>query len=268
MAWSVNLLPDQRTAASHVGRHARLLAGPGTGKTLTLTRRVCFLVEDQRIAPTSILALTFTRAAAQELRRRIQTELGPEGLPRVSTLHSFALRQTAAQCDEDYSPTTTPPHCRRLGRAAYHPRGPKATAAFSARERGTRAFQRAVLRLAEPDCGSGGLGKAISESAVSRRLARASIHLRLRAARRACIPAQACLGAGSGIVPSMARRLIYWLTSTKISTAAILQSLKQSQTAELRSTAQATTIKASTASEKHTPRASGDSKKTTKTLNH
>jgi len=93
MAWSDNLLPDQRTAASHVGRHARLLAGPGTGKTLTLTRRVCFLVEDQGIAPANILALTFTRAAAHELRQRIQTELGPESLPRVSTLHSFALRQ-------------------------------------------------------------------------------------------------------------------------------------------------------------------------------
>jgi len=93
MAWSDNLLPDQRTAASHVGRHARLLAGPGTGKTLTLTRRVCFLVEDQGISPASILALTFTRAAAHELRQRIQTELGPESLPRVSTLHSFALRQ-------------------------------------------------------------------------------------------------------------------------------------------------------------------------------
>jgi DNA helicase-2/ATP-dependent DNA helicase PcrA len=93
MAWSDNLLPGQRTAASHVGRHARLLAGPGTGKTLTLTRRVCFLVEDQGIAPANILALTFTRAAAHELRQRIQTELGSEILPRVSTLHSFALRQ-------------------------------------------------------------------------------------------------------------------------------------------------------------------------------
>ncbi len=93
MSWSDNLLPGQRAAACHMGRHARLLAGPGTGKTLTLTRRVCFLVEEQGIAPENILALTFTRAAARELRQRIQTELGPENLPRVSTLHAFALRQ-------------------------------------------------------------------------------------------------------------------------------------------------------------------------------
>jgi DNA helicase-2/ATP-dependent DNA helicase PcrA len=93
MAWDDELLPDQRTAASHVGRHARLLAGPGTGKTLTLTRRVCYLVEVQGVAPEKILALTFTRAAAHELRQRIDGELGPDRRPLVSTLHAFALRQ-------------------------------------------------------------------------------------------------------------------------------------------------------------------------------
>src|SRR5574341_29154 len=93
MAWDDDLLPDQRAAASHVGQHARLLAGPGTGKTLTLTRRVSYLVEEQGVSPDGILALTFTRAAAHELRQRIESELGADQLPRVSTLHSFALRQ-------------------------------------------------------------------------------------------------------------------------------------------------------------------------------
>ncbi len=93
MAWDDELLADQRAAACHIGRHARLLAGPGTGKTLTLTRRVCFLVEEQGVDPGEIVALTFTRAAASELRQRISGELGEEHLPRVSTLHSFALRQ-------------------------------------------------------------------------------------------------------------------------------------------------------------------------------
>lgn len=93
MAWDDDLLPDQRAAASHVGQHARLLAGPGTGKTLTLTRRVSCLVKGQGVAPSGILALTFTRAAAHELRERIDSELDANRLPRVSTLHSFALRQ-------------------------------------------------------------------------------------------------------------------------------------------------------------------------------
>lgn len=93
MAWNDNLLPEQRTAAGHCGAHARLLAGPGTGKTLTLTRHICFLVEQKQIAPEKIIAVTFTRAAAGELRRRVEDILGVGHAPRISTLHSFALRQ-------------------------------------------------------------------------------------------------------------------------------------------------------------------------------
>ena len=93
MAWYDNLLPDQRTAAIHIGTHARLLAGPGTGKTFTLTRRICFLVTESNIPAKNILALTFTRAAARELRQRVADELGEDNSPRISTLHSFALRQ-------------------------------------------------------------------------------------------------------------------------------------------------------------------------------
>jgi len=95
MPWDDSLLDDQRTAASHIGSHARLLAGPGTGKTLTLARRATYLVSEQHIPPNQILALTFTRAAAFELRKRIAEALGSQqnDLPHVSTLHSFALRQ-------------------------------------------------------------------------------------------------------------------------------------------------------------------------------
>jgi len=93
MAWDEGLLPEQKIAGAHVGSHARLLAGPGTGKTLALTRRICFLVEERGVDPAEILALTFTRAAARELRRRVESELGEESKPRISTLHSFALRQ-------------------------------------------------------------------------------------------------------------------------------------------------------------------------------
>jgi len=93
MAWDDDLLPEQMAAAGHVGRHARLLAGPGTGKTLTLTRHVCFLVSERNVPVERILAVTFTRAAARELRQRVENELGDENCPHISTLHSFALRQ-------------------------------------------------------------------------------------------------------------------------------------------------------------------------------
>jgi len=93
MSWDDGLLPEQRTAAAHAGNHARLLAGPGTGKTLTLTRHACFLLTEMNVSPQSILAVTFTRAAARELQQRVERELGEGQCPRISTLHSFALRQ-------------------------------------------------------------------------------------------------------------------------------------------------------------------------------
>lgn len=93
MSWNEGLLNEQKAAAGHTGNHARLLAGPGTGKTLTLTRRICFLVEEKEVSPESIRAFTFTRAAARELNQRVEGELGAAKSPRVSTLHSFALHQ-------------------------------------------------------------------------------------------------------------------------------------------------------------------------------
>jgi len=93
MAWDEDLLPEQKKAVVHSGVHARLLAGPGTGKTRALTRHICFLVEEKGTPPENILVVTFTRAAARELRHRIKDELGARQCPRISTLHSFALRQ-------------------------------------------------------------------------------------------------------------------------------------------------------------------------------
>jgi len=71
------------------------VAGPGTGKTRVVTRRVGYLVEDQGIDARRILALTFSRAAAGELRQRLESMLGQQvgHRPSVYTLHAFALRQ-------------------------------------------------------------------------------------------------------------------------------------------------------------------------------
>lgn len=86
---------DQIKAIDHIGSHARLLAGPGTGKTKTLTRRVLSLILQHNAVPETILLLTFTRLAAAQLKDEIKKVLEPLGkaTPQVSTLHSFALRQ-------------------------------------------------------------------------------------------------------------------------------------------------------------------------------
>ncbi|MXZ04277.1 MAG: AAA family ATPase, partial [Rhodothermaceae bacterium] len=88
-----HLLEDQKAAATHIGSHARLLAGPGTGKTFTLTHRICNLVQENNVPLEHIYAITFTRAAAQELRQRVENMLGGNSCPHISTLHSFALKQ-------------------------------------------------------------------------------------------------------------------------------------------------------------------------------
>src|SRR5262245_53877829 len=93
-AWSDGLLEEQRIAASHEGSNARLLAGPGTGKTWTLKARVEYLVLDSKVDPERVTALTFTRAAAGELRARVDKALEGKlaARPQIMTLHSFALR--------------------------------------------------------------------------------------------------------------------------------------------------------------------------------
>jgi DNA helicase-2/ATP-dependent DNA helicase PcrA len=93
MPWDDDLNEEQKRAASHVGSHARLLAGPGTGKTLAITRRVLYLVKEKNIEPSNVLVVTFTRAAAYELRQRVSKELKESAVPRISTLHSYCLRQ-------------------------------------------------------------------------------------------------------------------------------------------------------------------------------
>lgn len=92
MRWNDGLSPEQEAVAKHTGAHGRLLAGPGTGKTRTMTGRAAYLIEEQHVPAKEILALTFTRAAASELKNRVAALLEGQAVPQVSTLHSFALR--------------------------------------------------------------------------------------------------------------------------------------------------------------------------------
>src|SRR4051794_4126491 len=94
MTWDEDLTSEQRQAAGAALGHAVLLAGPGTGKTFVLVRRVEYLIEEHSVDRARITALTFSRAAAAEMRDRLETRLGHRGKKvRVSTLHSYALQQ-------------------------------------------------------------------------------------------------------------------------------------------------------------------------------
>ena len=63
---------SQINAIRHKDGPELVLAGPGSGKTLVITRRVQHLIEQYHIPPSSILVITFTKAAATEMRQRFE----------------------------------------------------------------------------------------------------------------------------------------------------------------------------------------------------
>jgi DNA helicase-2/ATP-dependent DNA helicase PcrA len=92
--WLEQLNRDQRAAATHTGGPLLILAGAGTGKTMTLSARVAWLIT-QGTAPERIMLLTFTRRAAREMLQRVRTMTGsPAGRAGVvgGTFHSIAHR--------------------------------------------------------------------------------------------------------------------------------------------------------------------------------
>ena len=82
---------EQRRAVEAVRGPVCILAGAGSGKTTTITRRIANQVASRAFAPDQILAVTFTDKAAGEMRGRLE-ELGVHGV-RASTFHSAALGQ-------------------------------------------------------------------------------------------------------------------------------------------------------------------------------
>ncbi len=94
MRWDEELNGEQRAACAASLAHHCVLAGPGTGKTRVLTHRVAHLNQEHQVPLERILVLTFTRAAAAEVRGRLRRDFGEEyAFVRVSTIHAFALRQ-------------------------------------------------------------------------------------------------------------------------------------------------------------------------------
>ncbi|HWS24137.1 MAG TPA: UvrD-helicase domain-containing protein [Anaerolineales bacterium] len=89
-----NLNTAQKEAVSAPDGPTLVLAGPGSGKTNVLTRRIAYLIYEQCIRPYQILAVTFTNKAAKEMVSRIDRLLGSAmsaGLV-VGTFHSFCVR--------------------------------------------------------------------------------------------------------------------------------------------------------------------------------
>lgn len=78
----------QKQAVCHVTGPMLVLAGPGSGKTFTITERVKHLVTDMQIKPENIMVVTFAKAAAVEMRERYLLSGAPKGV-LFGTFHSI-----------------------------------------------------------------------------------------------------------------------------------------------------------------------------------
>ena len=82
---------QQREAAKTIEGNLEIIAGAGTGKTRTITYRIAYMIE-KGIPDSSILALTFTNKAANEMKERIKKLVGKNINVTATTFHSFAYK--------------------------------------------------------------------------------------------------------------------------------------------------------------------------------
>ncbi len=87
-----SLNKEQLQAVVSISPRIAVIAGPGTGKTKTLVSRILYLLQNRRVKPSEVTAVTFTNKAAEEMRARLERQLGGKrGIRklRIGTFHSI-----------------------------------------------------------------------------------------------------------------------------------------------------------------------------------
>ena len=80
----------QKKAVMHSAGPCLVLAGPGSGKTLTIVNRIKNLIEKQKVRPEEILVITFTKYAAAEMKLRLRSLMNNKNLPvTMGTFHGI-----------------------------------------------------------------------------------------------------------------------------------------------------------------------------------
>ena len=83
------LNPQQAEAVVHQGGSLLILAGAGSGKTRVITTKIAYLISQMHVDPYSILAVTFTKKAAEEMRERAVRLEPKSAYAQIRTFHSF-----------------------------------------------------------------------------------------------------------------------------------------------------------------------------------
>jgi uncharacterized protein (TIGR00375 family) len=133
------LNPEQQQAVLCTDAPLIIVAGPGTGKTRTLTHRIAYLIAEQGIKPEHILAITFTNKAASEMVQRLAQLLEPElaGRLTVKTFHAFGAQILRAEAET----------------LALHPRFAICS----------EADRQALLKQIQPDLSAGALNQLLDQ---------------------------------------------------------------------------------------------------------
>ena len=88
-----NLNEKQKEAILYNEGPLLIIAGAGAGKTKTLTTKIAYLIEEKKVSPYNIVAITFTNKAAKEMKDRLYGLIGDLAKKiQVSTFHSFGLK--------------------------------------------------------------------------------------------------------------------------------------------------------------------------------
>lgn len=99
--WEKGLNPEQLRAVLQTEGAVLILAGAGSGKTKTLTHRIAYLIDEKKVHPEHVLAVTFTNKAAGEMRERIgkllaESEAAEYGAvvlpPHIGTFHNICAK--------------------------------------------------------------------------------------------------------------------------------------------------------------------------------
>ncbi len=142
------LIASQRQAVTATDMHLLVVAGPGTGKTLTIVRRIAHYA-NRGIDPADIIAVTFTNRAAREMRERIEAYTGALRGMFIGTFHSLGLRLMRESLAEEFAVCTTEEQLEVLSSLVGHGNAKKALERLTAVKNGVEEPDKASERLYE-----------------------------------------------------------------------------------------------------------------------